>query len=495
MSTKTEEQSGTQSVDEDSLLDSLLDEAVLSSADADAVEVAKRGVSAFMSELLTSGDKFSKVDRTAVDLMIAEIDKRLEKQANEILHHPDFQKLESTWRSIKYLVDHSDSRENIQLEVINATKQDLIDDFEDSPELVKSGYYRSIYTAEYGTFGGVPYGAIVTDFDFAHGYEDIRLMQNLASVSAMAHVPLLANTPPEMFGDESFEALPKMRDLKAHFDSPEYAKWRAFRENEDTRYIGLCMPRFMLRQPYEPGQNTERVFHFEEDVREKHDNYLWGPASFAMAARCSAAFAATSWCADIIGPQSGGEVEDLPLHQYDSMGQVQTKLPVEVQLSERREYELSEEGFIGLTFRKGSDNAAFFSANSVQKPKTFGRNDKDSELNYRLGTQLPYMFLISRVAHYLKVMQREAIGSYTSRERLESQLQWWLSMHTISEAASPYLKSRFPFKESGVWVEDVPGNAGWFRCRIQLVPHFKYMGADFSLSLVGKLDKALAGDE
>ena len=495
MSTETKSQINQTTTEDESLLGALLDEAAVSTDDAEAYAIAKRGVSAFMAELLTSGDKFSKVDRTAVDLMIAEIDKRLERQANEILHHPEFQKLESTWRSLKYLVDHSDPRQNIQVEIVNCTKQDLIDDFEDSPELVKSGYYRQIYTAEYGTFGGAPYGAIVTDFDFTHKFEDIRLMQNLAAVSTMAHVPLLANTPPEMFGNASWEELPKMRDLQAVFEGPEYAKWRAFRESDDSRYLGLCMPRFLLRQPYEPGANTERAFDFHEDVIDKHNNYLWGPASFALAARCAEAFAEYSWCANIIGPQSGGEVADLPLHQYEAMGQIQTKLPVEVQLSERREYELSEEGFIGLTFRKGSDNAAFFSANSVQKAKTFGRNDKDSELNYRLGTQLPYMFLISRTAHYLKVMQREAIGSYKTREQLEQDLRWWLVMHTSKAAATERTKSRYPFKESGVWVEDVPGNAGWYRVRLQLVPHFKYMGADFQLSLVGKLDKSLGADE
>lgn len=495
----TEEAQGkteaTTTTEETSLLDELLGQTAVNSSDAEAYAIAKRGVSAFMSELLANSDKFGKIDRTAVDLMISEIDKRLETQVNEILHDSSFQKLESTWRSIKYLVDHSDTRQNIQLDVVNATKQTLVDDFEDSPEIVKTGYYRSIYTSEYGTFGGVPYGAIVTDFDFSHEFEDIRLMQNMASVSAMAHVPLLANTPPDMFGNETFEPLPKMRDLKAHFDSPQYAKWRAFRTSEDSRYVGLCMPRFMLRQPYEPGKNTERDFQFVEDVRDKHENYLWGPASFALAARCAEAFAETAWCANIIGPTSGGAVEDLPLHQYEAMGEMQTKLPVEVQLSERREYELSEEGFIGLTFRKGSDNAAFFSANSAQVAKTFGRDDKDSELNYRLGTQLPYMFLVSRVAHYLKVMQREAIGSYTTREQLQQRLQWWLMMHTSSDAATERTKSRYPFKESGVWVEDVPGNAGWYRCRLQLVPHFKYMGADFTLSLVGKLDKSLGTDD
>ncbi len=477
-----------------SLLDSLLDQAAVADTDPHAYALAKKGVSAFIGDMLGRG-RGVKVDRAAVDMMIAEVDKRIEAQTNEILHHPEFQKIESTWRSLRYLIDHSDPRANIQVDVVNATKQDLMDDFEDSPELVKSGYYRTIYTSEYGTFGGVPYGAIVSDFDFTHKYEDIRLLQNLASVSAMAHVPFLANAGAEMFGNDSFEELPKMRDLAAHFDSPEYGKWRSFRENEDSRYIGLCMPRFMLRQPYEPGANTERVFHFVEDVAEKHDNYLWGPASFALAARCAETFAEFSWCANIIGPQSGGAVEDLPLHQYEAMGQIQTKQPVEIQLSERREFELSEEGFVGLTFRKGSDNAAFFSANSVQKPKVFERDDKDSELNYRLGTQLPYIFLISRVAHYLKVMQREAIGTYTSREQLENRLKWWLMLHTSESASSEYTKSRYPFKESDVWVEDVPGNAGWYRCRLQLVPHYKYMGADFTLSLVGKLDKSLSPDE
>jgi type VI secretion system protein ImpC len=476
-------------------LESLLDGAVLSSADADAVDVAKRGVSAFMTQLLVSGERYAKVDRAAVDQMIAEIDERISAQVNEILHTEAFQKLEATWRSVRYLVDNSDARQNIQIDLVNATKQDLIDDFEDSPEIIKSGYYRRLYTSEYGTFGGVPYGAVVTDFDFSQGFEDVRLMRDLASVSAMAHVPLLANTPPDMFGNDSFSGLVKMRELGAHFEGPEYGKWRAFREDEDSRYIGLCLPRFMLRQPYEPGQNTERAFHFVEDVVDQHDNYLWGPASFAMAARCAAAFASTSWCADIIGPQSGGEVEGLPLHQYDVMGKTHTKLPIEVQLSERLEYELSEEGFIGLTFRKGSDNAAFFSANSVQKPKNFGRDDKDSELNYRLGTQLPYMFLVTRVAHYLKVMQRELIGSYISRQQLQSRLQWWLTQHTCKTASTPFMKSKFPFKEAGVWVDDVPGNAGWYKIRLQIVPHFKYMGADFSLSLVGKLDKSLGAED
>lgn len=479
------------STGEPSLLESLLDDAHVERDDAEAYGIAKRGIEAFLGELLTSRNKYEKIDRGAVDLMIAEIDKRLETQVNEYLHHPDVQKLESTWRSVKYLVDQTDFRENIKIELMPATKQDLMDDFDDSPDIVKSGLYRQIYSAEYGTFGGQPFGLILTDFDFASGHEDIRLLQQLASVASMAHAPLLANASPKLFGEDDYLSLPSMRDLKAHFDSPQFARWRSFRENEDSRYIGLCMPRFMLRQPYAPGQNSVRAFEFEEDVIDEHDHYLWGPASFALAARCADSFANYRWCANIIGPRAGGAVEDLPLHQYEAMGELQTKLPVEVQLTERREYELSEEGFIGLTHRKGSDNAAFFSANSVQRPKVFGKNDKDSELNYRLGTQLPYMFIVSRVAHYLKVMQRENLGTYKTKDRLQFELSWWLANYTTSTVANDTEMAKYPFKESEVIVEDVPGNAGWFRCKIQLVPHFKYMGADFTLSLVGKLDKSL----
>ncbi len=485
----------TQTVGADgSLLETLLDQAHFERDDHEAYDIARRGITAFLSEILTDRGKYEKIDRAAVDLMIAEIDKRLEAQVNEFLHHPAVQKLESTWRSIKYLIDHTDFRENIKIELMPATKQDLMDDFDDSPEIVKSGFYRTVYSAEYGTFGGQPFGAIITDFEFAAGHEDIRLLQQLASVSAMAHAPLIANAHPTLFGDSDFHNLPKMRDLKAHFESPQYARWRSFRENEDSRYIGLCLPRFMLRQPYAPGQNSVREFEFVEDVIDKHEHYCWGPSSFALAARLADSFAQYRWCANIIGPRAGGAVEDLPLHQYEAMGELQTKLPVEVQLTERREFELSEEGFIGLTFRKRSDNAAFFSANSVQKPKTYGKLDKDSELNYRLGTQLPYMFIVTRVAHYLKVMQRENLGTYKTKDRLQFELSWWLANYTTSNVANDTEMAKYPFKESEVIVEDVPGFAGWYRCKIQLVPHFKYMGADFTLSLVGKLDKTLNAD-
>jgi type VI secretion system protein ImpC len=491
MAEQTQAKAGTATTDSTlpTLLDELLTEAQVPDSDREAYQIAKKGIEAFMGELLQGRSDFGKIDRAVVDQMIAQIDGKITDQVNEVLHDKAFQSLESTWRSVRYLVDHSDHRENVRVELLDVTKQDLIDDFEDASDITKSGFYRTVYSAEYGTFGGHPYGAMISGFEFDAGHEDIALLKQLASVAAMAHAPLLANASPKFFGEESFEGLPRMRDLKSLFELPQYLRWRAFRDSEDARYVGLCMPKFLLRVPYDRDHKPVKEFDFTEDVIEQHENYLWGPASFALAARAAESFAAYRWCPNIIGPLAGGAVEDLPVHQYEAMGTLQTKLPVEIQLTERREYELSEEGFIGLTYRKGSDNAAFFSANSAQKAKEFA--NKDDELNFRLGTQLPYMFVITRLAHYIKVMQRENLGSWKTAQELRKELKNWLQQYTSSgPKVDQITKSKRPFRQAEVKVDEVPGQAGWYRCELLVMPHFKYMGADFTLSLVGKLDKS-----
>jgi len=474
-----------------SLLDELLSEAKVS-PEQETYSIARQGVGAFISEVLTSSGKYRKIDKAAVDAMIAELDQRLSAQINEVLHHTAFQKLEGSWRSLKYLVDNVNFRENVRIEILNCSKQDLMDDFEDSPEIPKSGLYRTVYSAEYGTFGGKPFGLMVADYDFGSGPQDIQLLQNVAAVATMAHAPFVANAGPEFFGEDKFEGLPKLKDLKSLFEGPQYARWHSFRESEDSRNVALTLPRFLLRLPY--GQETVPVksFNFNEDVIGYHDRYLWGPASFAFATRVADSFAKYRWCPNIIGPQAGGAVESLPLHQYKAMGEIQTKIPTEIQLTERREFELSEEGFVGLVFRKDSDNAAFFSANSCQKPKLFADTPegKASEVNYRLGTQLPYMFVTTRLAHYLKVMQREQIGTWKERGDLERELNNWIRQYVSDmENPAPQVRSRKPLRAARILVEEVPGQAGWYKVDMQVRPHFKYMGASFTLSLVGKLDK------
>jgi type VI secretion system protein ImpC len=474
-----------------SLLDTILAEAKLKPRD-EGYDVARRGVQAFITEMLAPNRTQERIDQALVDAMIAEVDRRLSAQVNEILHHPVFQSMESRWRGLKFLIDKVDFRENIRVEMLNVSKEDLLKDFEDAPETVKSGLYKLVYSNEYGVFGGKPYGLICGDYDFSPAPQDMELLTKCASVASMAHAPFISNAGPEFFGEKSFLNLPNLKDLKSMFEGPQYAKWQSFRDSEDSRYVGLCLPRFLLRLPYGEGTVPVKAFNFTEDVVGSHDRYLWGYASTALATRVAASFAKFRWSPNIIGPQSGGAVENLPLHQYEALGEIQTKIPTEVLLTERREYELSEEGFIGLTFRKSADNAAFFSANSVQRPKLFGNSPegKTAETNYRLGTQLPYMFIMTRLAHYIKVLQREQIGSWKERTDLERELNNWLSQYVADmDDPAPAVRSRRPLRNARVAVEDVEGQPGWYRCAIQVRPHFKYMGASFTLSLVGKLDK------
>ena len=481
----------TTEADAGSLLEQILSEAKLDKADENYA-IARQGIETFIAAMLSPDKSGQRVDRAAIDATIAEIDQRISTQVNEVLHAPELQKIESTWRELKLLVDRVNFRENIKVEILNLPKDDLIADFEDSPELVKSGLYRTVYSSEYGTFGGSPYGMLVANYEFDQGPQDMQLLRSCAAIAAMAHAPFIANASPRFFGGDTFLDLPRLKDLRSQFEGPQYARWNAFRDSEDARNVGLCLPRFLLRLPYSQETIPSKSFNFTEDVIGSHDRYLWGHASIAFATRVADSFAKYRWCPNIIGPNSGGTIDQLPLHTYEAMGEVQSKIPTEIQLTERREFELAEEGFMGLVYRKGTDNACFFSANSPQRPKLFGNSEegKSAETNFRLGTQLPYMFIISRLAHYIKVLERERIGSSRERGDLERELNKWISQYVVTmDNPTAAVRAQRPLREATVTVEDVPGQAGWYRCNLKVRPHFKYMGADFTLSLVGKLDK------
>ncbi len=491
MATETKTENQAAPLAQTSLLDEILSETKMKPSD-EGYDVARKGVAAFIQEMLAPSKATERVDKTAVDAMIAEVDKKLSAQLNEILHHPEFQKLESAWRSLRFVVERLDFRENIRLEILSVDKDALQADLEDAPDLTKSGFYKVVYSNEYGVFGGKPFGVMNMNFDFGPGPQDVELLRKVAAVAAMSHVPIVANAAPQFFGNDSFRGLPNMKDLKSLFEGPQYARWHGFRESEDARYVGLCLPRFLLRLPY--GEKTVPVksFNFAEDVVDQHERYLWGYASNALVTRIADSFAKFRWAPNIIGPQSGGTVDALPLHQYEAMGEIQTKVPTEILLTERREFELSEEGFIGLVYRKDADNACFFSANSVQKPKFFGNSPegKAAETNFRLGTQLPYMFIMTRLAHYIKVLQREQIGSWKERSQLERELNSWINQYVSDmDDPAPGVRSMRPLRQAEINVEDVEGQPGWYRCSLKVRPHFKYMGASFTLSLVGKLDK------
>ncbi len=454
--------------------------------------IARKGVAEFIAGMLKNNEQAEPVNKRLVDQMIVELDQKIGQQMDEVLHHPELQKLESAWRGLKVLVDRTDFRENIKIQVLHVTKEELLEDFDSASDVTQSGLYKHVYSAEYGQFGGEPVAAMIGNFYFGPSAPDIKLLNYAASVGAMAHAPFIAAAGHEFFNVESYQDLPNLKEVKDIFEGPRYTKWRSLRESEDARYLGLAMPRFLLRQPYDPLENPVRTFHYREGVSDTHESYLWGNAAYLMASRITDSFARYRWCPNIIGPQSGGAVEDLPAHLYEALGQLQAKIPTEVLITDRKEFEIAEEGFIPLTMRKGSDNAAFFSANSVQKPKVFPKTKEgqDAQTNYKLGTQLPYMFIINRLAHYIKVLQREQIGSWKERQDLERELNTWLKQYIADQENPPAeVRSRRPLRAAKVEVTDVAGDPGWYQVSMAVRPHFKYMGANFELSLVGRLDK------
>lgn len=429
-----------------------------------------------------------RADRSAVDRAIAELDKKLSQQLDKILHDEKFQALESSWRSLRFLVDRTDFRQNIRISMLNASKEALREDFNDAAEIYQSGLYYHVHRAEYGQFGGIPYAAIVANYDFRPDQQkDCDLLRFAGGVAAMAHAPFISAVDPKFFGVPSFEKLPGLKDIHALLESKQYIAWRSLRESEDARYIGLTMPRFLLRRPY-GEDNPVRTFNYSESSS-VHNDFLWGNTAFAFATRLTESFAKYRWCPNIIGPQGGGTVEQLPVHLYQSEGDLVQKIPTEVLIPEVLEYELSEEGFISLTMRKDSDNACFFSANSIQKPKVFPNTEegKAAETNSRLGGQFPYLFVISRLAHYIKVIQREALGSSKEKKDLKADLENWIRQYvTEDDNPMPGIRAQRPLRWAQIVVDDVAGRPGWYKVGIQVRPHFKFMGAHFTLSLVGQ---------
>lgn len=477
--------------EEISLLDSIVSQTKLTQED-DSYGIVKNGVEALIQELIKSDLKDEKINKLLVDKMIAQIDQKISLQMDEIIHNKEFQSVESKWRGLYMLTERTDFRQNIIIEIINVSKEDLMEDFEDSLDITKSGLYKHIYTSGYGQFGGQPVGTIIADYEISPSNYDMKFLTKVSSIAAMAHAPFISSAGPKFFGLDSFEGLPDLKDIEDVLNSPQFAAWRGFRQNEDSKYVGLTLPRFLLRAPYDPEDNPISKFVYKENVSANHENYLWGNTVYAFASKLTESFANYRWCTNIIGPKSGGEVKDLPVHTFESMGDIEMKIPTEILISDRREYELSEQGFIPLVMRKGANSAAFFAASSAQVPKVFPDTPEgnSAQLNYKLGTQLPYLFAITRMSHYIKVLQREHIGSWRERSDLERELNKWAKQYVANqENPSSEIRSKRPFKNMAIEVSDIENDPGWYKVRLSLRPHFKYMGASFELSLVGKLDK------
>jgi type VI secretion system protein ImpC len=469
------------------LLDAIVEQGRFGT-DAPARERGKNLVKEFVSQFLEGNMTISRDAETMINQRIAQIDHLLSIQLNEILHNADFQKLEGSWRGLRHMVFNSNTSSNLKIRVLNVTKKDLLRDMQRAPEFDQSALFKKIYEEEYGVFGGAPYGALIGDFEFGKHPEDIELLEKISNVAAAAHAPFFTAAAPSLMNLDSWTQIDAPRDLAKIFDSTEYAKWRSFRQSEDARYVGLCLPRTLGRLPY--GKETKPIeeFNYEESVDgSDHSKYLWTNAAYSMGQRLAASFVDYGMCVSIRGVEGGGLVEGLPVHNFNTdAGDVVMKCPTESPITDRREKELADLGFIPLVHCKGTDYAAFFSVQSAQKPKLY--DDDKANSNARLSTQLPYIMAVSRFAHYLKAMMRDKIGSFMSRAEAEQFLNKWMSNYVIADdTASPQIKAKRPLREARIDVVDVPGKPGAYRAVAFLRPHFQLDELSVSLRLVAEL--------
>jgi type VI secretion system protein ImpC len=427
-----------------------------------------------------------------LDARVAELDQLISAQLSEVMHGAEFQKLESSWRGLHYLCKHTSTGEQIKIKVLNTTKKELVRDFKTAIDFDQSALFKKVYEEEFGTFGGAPFGALIGDFDIGRQAEDMYFAEQMSHVAAAAHAPFISAASPELFGLESFTDMGKPRDLSKVFDTVEYAKWKSFRESEDSRYVGLTIPRFLGRLPYNPkdGTTTEGFNYVEEVDGSNHGKYLWVNAAYAFGARLTEAFETYGWCAAIRGVEGGGLVEDLPTHTFKTDdGEVALKCPTEISITDRREKELSDLGFISLVHCKNTDYAAFFGAQSAQKTKKY---DSDSaNANAALSAQLQYMFAVCRIAHYMKAMMRDKIGSFASAANVQEFLNRWISQYvTGDDSATQAVKAQYPLREASVQVSEVPGRPGAYRAVSFIRPHFQLDQLSVSLRLVAELPGA-----
>ncbi|WP_263385473.1 type VI secretion system contractile sheath large subunit [Granulicella arctica] len=470
---------------------SLLDQIVAQgrfSREAGDLERGKDLVKEFVSQVLDGAMTLSKDAEATISARLAQIDRLISIQLNEVIHHPSFQKLEATWRGIKYLMDQSETNAMLKIKVLNASKKDLLRDLQRAPEFDQSALFKKVYEEEFGVFGGAPFAAMVGDYEFGRGPEDLELLEKIGQVASAAHAPFLSAASPQLLNLSDYTQLGAPRDMSKIFDSTEYAKWKSFRQSDDSRYVALTLPHILMRQPY--GQDTKQIeaFAYEEAVDGRdHSKYLWGNAAFGLAARMTNSFSKSGWCAAIRGVEGGGLVEGLTAHNFTTdEGDVALKCPTEVTITDRREKELADQGFVPLVHCKGTDKAAFFSVQTVNKPKLYDKPEANA--NARLSAQLPYIMAMSRFAHYLKAMMRDKIGSAMSRAEAEKFLNQWVNQYVLADdTGSAAAKAKRPLREARIEVMSVPGNAGALRAVAFMRPHFQLDELTVSLRLVAEL--------
>ena len=476
---------------ESALLDTILAQG-MRARDDDAVQRGRDLLKEFVGQLLDPSMVVAKDTEKTIQLRIAEIDRLLSAQLNEIMHDPLFQKLEGSWRGLSYLVQNTETSVNLKIRVLNASKKDLLNDLERASEFDQSALFKKVYEDEYGTFGGAPFGALIGDYEFGRHPQDMALLERVSNVAAAAHAPFISAAGSQLFGWDSFTEMSGPRDLAKIFDTVEYAKWKSFRDSEDSRYVGLTLPHVLGRLPYGADTVPVEAFAYEEDVDgTDHHKYLWTNAAYSMGARITDSFAKYGWLAAIRGVEGGGLVQGLPTHTFKTdEGDVALKCPTEIAITDRREKELNDLGFISLCHCKGTDFAAFFGAQSAQKPKIYDRDAANA--NARLSTMLQYILCVSRFAHYLKAMARDKIGSFMERDECERWLNRWITNYCLEnpENAGPEMKAMHPLREARVVVREVRGKPGCYEAVAHLRPHLQLDELSVSLRLVAELPES-----
>jgi len=483
----TQASGATLDAQEVSLLDQIVEQGRFG-VEAASRERGKDLVKEFVAQVLDGSMTVAKDAEMMINARIAQIDHLLSLQLNEILHHAQFQKLEGSWRGLKYLMDNSETGVGLKIRVLNVSKKELLRDIEKAPEFDQSAIFKKVYEEEYGVFGGAPFGALVGDYEFGKHPEDMALLEGMSHVAAQAHAPFVSAASPDLMNLESYQMLDAPRDLAKIFDSTEYAKWKSFRQSEDSRYVALTLPRTLGRLPY--GAETKPIdeFVYEEHVDgTDHTKYLWMNASYSLASKMTQSFSMYGMCVAMRGVEGGGLVEGLPTHNFATdEGDVAMKCPTEVPITDRREKELADQGLVPLVHCKGTDYAAFFSVQTVNKPKLYDKEAANA--NARLSAQLPYILAMSRFAHYLKAMMRDKIGSFMTRQDCEKFLNQWIMNYVCADDnASQAAKAKLPLREAAITVSEIPGKPGAYRAVAFLKPHFQLDELSVSLRLVADL--------
>ncbi len=445
----------------------------------------------FVKQVMEGTIVVSRNTELMINSRIAQLDRLISSQLNEVMHHPEFQKLEASWKGLNYLISQSETGENLKIRVMNVSKKDLLKDMEKAPEFDQSTLFKKIYEEEFGMFGGASYGALIGDYEFGNNPQDLALLEKISQVAAAAHAPFISAADPSMFNLDSFTDLGGPRDMAKVFQSTEYAKWKSFRDSEDSRYVALALPHILMRLPYGQASVPVEAFNYEEEVDgTDHSKYLWGNAAYALGTRMTDAFAKYHWCAAIRGVEGGGLVQGLPVHTFRTdEGDVALKCPTEIAITDRREKELADLGFIPLVHCKGTDYAAFFSTQTANKAKVY--DTPAASANARLSCQLQYIMAVSRFAHYLKSIMRDKIGSFMTRKNAEDFLNRWITNYVLlDDDAGQEAKAGHPLREARVDVTEVPGKPGVYRAVAFLKPHYQLDELTVSLRLVAELPPA-----